>query len=148
MSQNYNGGRVVPGFRLPFVVSEGAPVKWEYGTSFGEFAATADTRGRRKKHGRLPGVVVNFKEPSSEKLQRMKATKAKRDSAKTTSTKDYIVQGAKEDYDLDKVLAELGEEPSKTKGPKATGGSGSQKPGANVSQEVTSKKGRERPNPK
>ena len=27
----------------------------------------------------------------------MKATKAKRDSAKTTSTKDYIVQGAKED---------------------------------------------------
>ena len=27
----------------------------------------------------------------------MKANKAKRDSTKTTSTKDYIVQGAKED---------------------------------------------------
>ena len=121
---------------------------WESGTSFSEFAATADNRGRRKKHGRLAGLEVNFKEPSSQKLQIMKANKAKRDSAKTTSTKDYIVQGVKEDYDLDKVLADLGEEPSKTKGPKATGGSGSQKPESSVSQKVTSKKGRERPNPK
>ena len=117
-------------------------VNWESGTSFSEFAATADNRGRRKKHGRLAGLEVNFKEPSSEKLQKMKANKAKRDSAKTTSTKDYIVQGVKEDYDLDKVLADLGEEPSKAKGPKASCNAGSQKPEANVSQKVASKKGR------
>ena len=70
----------------------------------------------------------------------MKANKAKKDSAKSG---DFtVVPGAKEDYDLDKVLADLGEEPSKAKGPKASGGSGSQKPEANVSQKVASKKGR------
>ena len=115
---------------------------WESGTSFSEFAATADNRGRRKKHGRLAGLEVNFKEPSSQKLQIMKANKAKRDSAKTTSTKDYIVQGVKEDYDLDKVLADLGEEPLKAKGPKASGGPGSQKPKANGCQKNSPKKGR------
>ena len=47
-------------------------------------------------HGRLQPLVI-FKEPSSQKLQKMKANKGKRDSTKTTSTKDYIVQGAKED---------------------------------------------------
>ena len=86
--------------------------------------------------------MVNFIEPSSQRLQKMKATKAKRDLANTTSTKDYIVQGVKEDYDLDKVLADLGEEPSKAKGPKASCNAGSQKPEANVSQKVASKKGR------
>ena len=123
---------------------------WKSGTSLSECAATAglSNQSRRKTLGKFPAVEVIFKEPSSEKLQKMKSTKAKRDSAKTASTKDYIVQGAKEDYDLDKVLADLGEEPSKTKGPKATGGSGSQKPESSVSQKVTSKKGRERPNPK
>ena len=123
---------------------------WKSGTSFSECAATAglSNQSRRKTLGKFPAVEVIFKEPSSEKLQKMKSTKAKRDSAKTTSNKDYIVQGAKEDYDLDKVLADLVEEPSKTKGPKATGGSGSQKPESSVSQKVTSKKGRERPNPK
>ena len=138
MSQQEQKGRSCRGGD----VWKGITAKWESGTSFSEFAATVDTRGRRKKHAWLPGVEVNFKEPSSEKLQRMKATKAKRDSAKTTSTKDYIVQGAKEDYDLEKVLADLGEEPSKAKGPKASGNSGSQKPEVNVSQKVASKKGR------
>ena len=120
---------------------------WEFGTSFSEPAATAgwSNLSRRRTHGRLP--MVNFIEPSSQRLQKMKATKAKRDLANTTSTKDYIVQGVKEDYDLDKVLTDLGEEPSKAKGskakgPKASGGSGSQKPEANVSQKVASKKGR------
>ena len=50
----------------------------------------------------------------------MKAKKAKRDSAKSSS--GYTVEGAKEDYDLDKVLADLGEEKSKPKGQKAAGG--------------------------
>ena len=53
----------------------------------------------------------------------MKAKKAKRDSAKSSS--GYTVEGVKEDYDLDKVLADLGEEKSKPKGQKAAGGSGS-----------------------
>ena len=144
MSQQEQKGRSCRGGD----VWKGITAKWESGTSFSEFAATAvlSNQSRRKTHGRLP--EVNLKEPSSQKLQKMKATKAKRDSTKTTSTKDYIVQGAKEDYDLDKVLADLGEEPSKTKGPKATGVSESQKPESSVSQKVTSKKGRDRPNPK
>ena len=54
----------------------------------------------------------------------MKAKKAKRDSAKSSS--GYTVEGAKEDYDLDKVLADLGEEKSKPKGQKV-GGSGKKK---------------------
>ena len=54
---------------------------------------------------------------------KMKAKKAKRDSAKSSS--GYTVEGVKEDYDLDKVLADLGEEKSKPKGQKAAGGSGS-----------------------
>ena len=122
---------------------------WKSGTSLSECAATAglSNQSRRKTLGKFPAVEVIFKEPSSEKLQKMKSTKAKRDSAKTTTTKDYIVQGAKEDYDLEKVLADLGEEPSKAKGskakgPKASGNSGSQKPEVNVSQKVASKKGR------
>ena len=54
-----------------------------------EPAATAgeSNRSRRKTLGKFPAVEVIFKEPSSQKLQKMKATKAKRDSTKTTSTK-------------------------------------------------------------
>ena len=72
---------------------------WKSGTSLSECAATAglSNQSRRKTLGKFPAVEVIFKEPSSQKLQKMKSTKAKRDSAKTTSTKDYIVQGAKED---------------------------------------------------
>ena len=56
----------------------------------------------------------------------MKAKKAKRDSAKSSS--GYTVVGAKEDYDLDKVLADLGEVKSNPKGQKAAGsGSGKKK---------------------
>ena len=70
----------------------------------------------------------------------MKANKAKKDSAKSG---DFtVVPGAKEDYDLDKVLADLGEEPLKAKGPKPSGGSGSQKPKANACQKNSPKKGR------
>ena len=59
----------------------------------------------------------------SENLRKMKARKAKRGTAKSSS--GYTVEGVKEDYDLDKVLADLGEEKSKPKGQKAAGGSGS-----------------------
>ena len=85
-----------------FRVREGAPVEWEFGTSCSEPAANTGESNWSflapwgGTHGRLQPLVI-FKEPSSQKLQKMKATKAKRDSAKTTSTKDYIVQGAKED---------------------------------------------------
>ena len=48
-------------------------------------------------HGRLQPIRSSSSSHRHKKLQKMKANKAKRDSAETTSTKDYIVQGAKED---------------------------------------------------
>ena len=86
-------------------------------------------------HFRQVGLV--WPEEEAEKRQKMKANKAKKDSAKSG---DFtVVPGAKEDYDLDKVLADLGEEPSKAKGPKARGGPGSQKPKANACQKNSPK---------
>ena len=103
-------------------------------------ATSSSTRnGRSSRPSQYRGFDLIWPEEEAEKLQKMKANKAKKDSAKSG---DFtVVPGAKEDYDLDKVLADLGEEPVKAKGPKANGGSGSKKPKA-ACQKNSPKKGR------
>ena len=105
------------------------------------FATCSSTKnGTSSRPSRHREVDLIWPEEEEEKLEKMKANKAKKDSAKSG---DFtVVPGAKEDYDLDKVLADLGEEPVKAKGAKANGGSGSQKPKANACQKNSLKKGR------